>query len=106
MFIAPYRCSSLHLTFYTHRIGYILDKCLVCPGVAMLLQLADELTDLDVHDTARFLSLSTDHLNFRDLTQSVGTGGPITLFGSIQSGWETFDATEVARLNSDLWYPH
>ena len=72
----------------------------------MLLQYANDVTDLDVKDTSRFLQLSASELNLRNLSQSVGMGGPITLFASIQSGWDTFDVAEVARLNSDAWTAH
>jgi uncharacterized surface protein with fasciclin (FAS1) repeats len=102
------QCATRH--FYSHyscahRLGYITDKCLVCPGIGKLVELADVATDLDVADTAQFFALATE-LNLRDLRTSMGTGGPITLFASIKSGWQHFNDQEMTRLRSQEWAVH
>lgn len=85
-------------------VGYVVDKCQVCPGVAMLVDVAAKHTIYNLKDTAQFFRVS--EWNNRDLRQSVGDGTDITLFASINTGWGFFNLEDVTRLASDKWKRH
>jgi uncharacterized surface protein with fasciclin (FAS1) repeats len=85
-------------------MGYVIDKCQVCPGVAMLTNVAAEYTTYNMRDTAQFFVAS--EWNLRDLRRSVGTGENITLFASISTGWGFFSLEDTTRLAGDEWKPH
>lgn len=85
-------------------MGYVVDKCQVCPGVAMLTNFAAEYTTYNVKDTAQFFGASEWIL--RDLRQSVGDGSNVTLFASISTGWGFFNLEDMTRLAGDEWKPH
>lgn len=91
--------------FYVNSVGYVVDKCQVCLGVAMLANVAAEYTvQYNMRDTSQFLIAS--EWNLRNLSQSVGDGTDITLFASVNTGWGAFDLEDVTRLASDEWNPH
>jgi hypothetical protein len=85
-------------------VGYVIDKCQVCPGVAMLVAVASEFTVYNLKDTAQFFQAS--EWNRRDLRQSVGDGTAVTLFATINTGWNFFNMEDITRLASDEWKPH
>ena len=85
-------------------MGYVIDKCQVCPGVAMLTNVAAEYTTYNVKDTAQFFGAS--EWNLRDLRLSVGDGNNVTLFASITTGWSFFNLEDMTRLAGDEWKPH
>jgi len=92
-------CSSLRI-----RIAYAVDKCLVCPGVSMLAEYASEYTVHNTKDVAQFFISS--EWNLRNLSLSVGDGGPVTLFASLNSGWDALTGEDITRLSTDMWKPH
>jgi hypothetical protein len=86
------------------RIGYVIDKCQVCPGVAMLTSVAAQYTQYNLKDTAQFFGAS--EWNIRDLRRSVGDGSNVTLFAAITTGWNYFNVEDMTRLAGDEWKPH
>jgi uncharacterized surface protein with fasciclin (FAS1) repeats len=82
----------------------VIDKCQVCPGVAMLTGFAADYTTYNMKDTAQFFTAS--EWNLRDLRQSVGNGEDITLFAAISTGWDFFNLEDKTRLATDEWKPH
>jgi uncharacterized surface protein with fasciclin (FAS1) repeats len=85
-------------------MGYVIDKCQVCPGVAMLTNVAAEYTTYNLKETAQFFGASEWIL--RDLRQSVGDGNNMTLFAAISTGWDFFNLEDMTRLAGDEWKPH
>lgn len=100
--------EDIQLTFYLFpnlgSVGYVVDKCLVCPGVAMLVDVAAVYTKYNLKDTAELFRAS--EWNLRDLRQSVGDGSALTLFASILTGWSFFNQDDQTRLSGDEWKPH
>jgi hypothetical protein len=86
------------------RVGYVIDKCQVCPGIAMLTDVASEYTVYQLLDVAQFFRAS--EWNLRDLRLSVGNGELLTLFASISTGWDVFNTEDMTRLSGDEWKPH
>lgn len=82
----------------------MIDKCQVCPGVAMLTSVAAGYTQYNLKDTAQFFGAS--EWNIRDLRRSVGDGTNLTLFAAITTGWDYFNVDDLTRLASDEWKPH
>ena len=86
-------------------MGYVIDKCQVCPGVAMLTNFAAEYTTTyNLKDTAQFFGAS--EWNLRDLRRSVGDGSDVTLFASLTTGWGFFNLEDMTRLAGDEWKRH
>jgi hypothetical protein len=51
--------------WWDEKIGYVIDKCIVCSGIALMAKFATAWTPFDLKDTAQF---STSTLwNLRDL---------------------------------------
>lgn len=90
--------------FLSLSVGYVIDKCQVCPGVAMLVDVASLHTIYNLKDTAQFFQAS--EWNRRDLRESVGDGSPLTLFASISTGWDFFNVDDMTRIAGDEWKPH
>jgi hypothetical protein len=44
--------------------------------------------------------------NRRNLSKSVGDGGPITLFAAVNDGWSSVNGEDATRLSTDVWKPH
>ncbi|GKY93565.1 hypothetical protein MPSEU_000323900 [Mayamaea pseudoterrestris] len=85
-------------------VGYVVDKCLVCPGVSMLAEYVEEFTQHNLKDVAQMFISS--EWNRRNLSLNVGDGGPITLFAAINDGWFEVNSEDVTRLSTDMWKPH
>jgi len=98
--------SSIVLLFRANcfRIGYAVDKCLVCPGIAMLTEYASEFTSHNTKDISQFLTSS--EWNRRNLSLDVGDGSPVTLFAAINTGWDSLTGEDITRLSTDMWKPH
>jgi hypothetical protein len=88
----------------TYRPGYVVDKCLVCPGIAMLTQYAGDWSPFDMRETSDFLISS--EWNMRNLSLSVGSGGLMTMFAPVKQAWEVLNQDDIIRLASDKWKPH
>ena len=84
--------------------GYVVDKCIVCSGVSMLANYGAEFTNYNLRDISQFLISS--EWNLRNLSLSVGDGGPITLLASADSGFNIFNLEDTTKLSSDKWKPH
>lgn len=82
----------------------MVDKCQVCPGIAMLTGFAGDYTTYNMKDTAQFLGAS--EWNLRDLRLSVGNGDALTLFAAISTGWSFFNTEDMTRLATDEWKRH
>lgn len=61
-------------------------------------------TIFDMKDMAQFLIAS--EWNMRNLSSSIGDGGPITMFAAIGSGWSMVNLEDTVRLSTDKWKPH
>jgi len=70
----------------------------------MLLNVAAEYTVYNLRDTAQFFISS--EWNLRNLSRSVGDGGPVTMFASTNSGYNFFNLEDTTRLATDKWKPH
>jgi hypothetical protein len=70
----------------------------------MLMNYAAEYTKHMMRDHAQFFIAS--EWNLRNLSLSVGDGGPITLFACSDPGFSIFNLDDVTRLASDKWKPH
>jgi uncharacterized surface protein with fasciclin (FAS1) repeats len=94
--------------FYNNKIsvGYVVDKCPICPGVAMLIDYATEFTGrkYNLRQTSTFFVASM--WNLRNLSLSVGDGSEITMLASNDDGWKVFNLQDMTRLASDQWNPH
>lgn len=44
--------------------------------------------------------------NLRNLSLSVGDGGPVTLFAAVSTGWSLVTGIDQTRLLTDMWKPH
>eukprot|EP00522_Entomoneis_paludosa_P014952 CAMPEP_0172453626 /NCGR_PEP_ID=MMETSP1065-20121228/10853_1 /TAXON_ID=265537 /ORGANISM="Amphiprora paludosa, Strain CCMP125" /LENGTH=731 /DNA_ID=CAMNT_0013205811 /DNA_START=128 /DNA_END=2323 /DNA_ORIENTATION=- len=84
--------------------GYVVDKCIVCSGVAMLLEYAAVYTPFNLKDAAQFWE--TSEWNLRNLSMSAGNGGPVTVLASIDNAFNEFNAEDVARISTDKWKRH
>ena len=84
--------------------GYVVDKCIVCSGVSMLANYAAEFTKYNMRDISQFMIAS--EWNLRNLSRSVGDGGPITLLAAADVGFNIFNLEDTTRLASDKWKPH
>lgn len=84
--------------------GYVVDKCIVCSGVAMLANYGAEFTNYNLRDISQFMIAS--EWNLRNLSLSVGDGGLITLLAASDPGWSIFNLEDVTKLASDKWKPH
>jgi hypothetical protein len=89
-----------------HSVGYVIDKCPICPGIAMLIDYATEYAGgrYNLRQTSDFFIASL--WNLRNLSKSAGDGSEVTLFASNDDGWKVFNLQDVTRLASDLWNPH
>ena len=90
--------------FASNGYGYVVDKCIVCSGVAMLANYAAEFTTHKLRDVAQFFIAS--EWNLRNLSLSVGDGGPVTMFACSDPGFSIFNLEDVTKLASDKWKPH
>jgi len=88
----------------SNGVGLIVDKCILCSGVAMLTAYAADYTIYDVDNVAQFFVAS--EWNLRELSQSVGDGGKITLFAAADSGWDLVNSEDITRLTTDKWKLH
>lgn len=84
--------------------GYVVDKCIVCSGVAMLANYAAEFTNYNLRDVSQFFIAS--EWNLRNLSLSVGDGGKVTLFACADTGFNRFNLEDTTKLASDKWKPH
>ena len=84
--------------------GYVVDKCIVCSGVSMLINYAAEYTSHKMQDHAQFMIAS--EWNLRNLSRSVGNGEKVTLLATSDSGWSIVSQEDVVRLTTDKWKPH
>jgi len=81
-----------------------VDKCQVCYGVGMLVDVASLHTMYNARDTAQLLRGS--RWNLRDLRLELGDGTDVTMFASINLGWSSFNREDMLRISSDKWKPH
>jgi hypothetical protein len=81
-----------------------LDKCLVCPGISMLVQYAGDWSPFDMRATSQFLISS--EWNMRNLSLSVGSGDLMTMFAPVLQAWDVLNQDDIVRLASDKWKPH
>jgi uncharacterized surface protein with fasciclin (FAS1) repeats len=88
----------------SNGVGYVLDKCIICSGIAMLTDYAAEFSSLNTKDAAQ-LFWGTEW-NLRNLSLSVGDGGPLTMFASINTGFNFFTLEDTTRLSTDKWRRH
>jgi uncharacterized surface protein with fasciclin (FAS1) repeats len=70
----------------------------------MLAKYASEWTPFDTAATAQFFTASG--WNMRDLRQSVGAGGDLTLFAPTRGAWDVLNLEDVTRLGTPKWEPH
>jgi len=87
-----------------NRVGYVLDKCQVCHGVAMLVDVASLYTMYQLEDNAQLLGAT--EWNMRDVRLSVGNGTDVTLFASINTGWDFFNRDDTIRIATPKWKRH
>jgi hypothetical protein len=87
-----------------YRPGYVLDKCLVCPGISLLVEYAGDFSPFDMRATSQFLISS--EWNLRDLRLSIGSGAELTMFAPVLQAWNVLNQDDVVRLASDKWKPH
>ena len=85
-------------------VGYVVDKCIVCSGVAMLLEYAAVYSPYSLNDASQFWE--TSEWNLRNLSMSVGDGNPVTVFAAIDNAFDVFNAEDVARISTDKWKIH
>lgn len=76
----------------------MLDRCLTCPGVAQLVEYADQTTDWDVSETATYLRESKADWDLSNLREQLGT--PVTFFVPFESGWSTVSDAIRDRLQT------
>jgi uncharacterized surface protein with fasciclin (FAS1) repeats len=50
--------------------------------------------------------LLSSEWNLRNLSQDVGSGGPLTLFAPVKQAWSVLNQDDIIRLASDKWKPH
>jgi len=84
--------------------GYVVDKCIVCSGAAMLLEYAAVYSPYSLKDAAQFWESS--EWNLRNLSMSVGDGRPVTIFAAIDAAFDVFASDDRARLSTDKWKVH
>ena len=98
--------ASTNYYYYYDSVGYVTDKCLVCPGIAMLVGYAADYAGLGGKLTSDLLQATG--WNLRDLSLSVGSGGRMTLFASLASDWgDILPPEDFARLTTDpQWKLH
>ena len=70
----------------------------------MLANYAAEYTIHNLRDVSQLFVGS--EWNLRNLSQSVGDGGPVTLFAPINTGWNFFTLEDTTRLATDKWKRH
>jgi uncharacterized surface protein with fasciclin (FAS1) repeats len=88
----------------SNGVGYILDKCPICPGIAMLANYAAEFTNHGLRDVSQLFVGS--EWNLRNMSMSVGAGGPLTLFAPTNTGFDFFTLDDTTRLATDKWKRH
>jgi hypothetical protein len=84
--------------------GYVVDKCIVCSGVSMLVNYASEYTTYNLKDMSQFLVAS--EWNLRNLSVSVGNGSKVTMFAGADGGWNFFNLEDTTRIATDEWKHH
>lgn len=70
----------------------------------MLVDVAYQFTMYNTGDYAQLLRAS--EWNRRDLRLSVGNGTEVTMFASINTGWDFFNRDDMLRITTDLWKTH
>jgi hypothetical protein len=70
----------------------------------MQVDYAADYTAYNTKETAQFMIAS--EWNLRNISESVGDGGPVTLFASANTGWNVFNLEDKTRLAGDEWKPH
>ena len=70
----------------------------------MLSNYAAEYTIHNLRDVSQLFVGS--EWNLRNLSQSVGDGGPVTVFAPINTGWNFFTLEDTTRLATDKWKRH
>ena len=99
------RTPQLRQFFANNGMGYIVDKCIVCSGVAMLSYYASIKTSYQVSVASEFLIASD--WNLRNLSRSVGDGGPITLLVADDLAWQNrFDLEDTVLLAAPHFKAH
>ncbi|KAL7577256.1 hypothetical protein ACA910_003577 [Epithemia clementina (nom. ined.)] len=86
-------------------VGYVVDKCVVCSGVGMLLDYASRYTETpNLKDAAQFWE--TSEWNLRNLSMSTGNGSAITLLAARDEAFNIFNPEDVSRISTDMWKNH
>lgn len=88
----------------TNSVGYVVDKCPICPGIAMMAYYAAEYTIHSLRDVSQFFVSS--EWNLRNLSYSLGDGTPFTFFAPINAGWDFLTLDDTTRLATDKWKRH
>lgn len=93
------------------RVGYILDRCVICSGIGMLVQYASEYShqyrsaSKGLKETSQLLDASL--WNLRNLSMSTGNGEMITFFAALTPGYKNeFTAMDTIRLSTLKWIRH
>lgn len=87
--------------------GYVLDRCLVCPGVSMLAKYTEDYTTWEAENIVSIIESSL--WNRRDLSRSVGDpDNSITFFAPLDSYFEGAikKDLDMVRLATPKWLPH
>lgn len=86
-------------------VGFIVDKCVVCSGVAMLLNYAAVFVEaLNLEDASQFWE--TSEWNLRNVSMSTGNGSKVTVFAAIDNAYNVFNPEDVTRISTDKWKNH
>ena len=89
----------------SNGVGYVVDKCPICPGVAMLNAYTDEYTNHQTGDTAQLFRAS--QWNLRNLSLSIGSGQKLTVFSPTDSAWQKdVDEDVVVRVSTLKYIRH
>ena len=70
----------------------------------MLVDVASIHTAYNLEDNAQLLGAT--EWNLRDIRQSVGDGTDVTMFASINTGWDFFNRDDMLRIVTDKWKIH
>mmetsp|Transcript_1548 Transcript_1548/g.3358 ORF Transcript_1548/g.3358 Transcript_1548/m.3358 type:complete len:740 (-) Transcript_1548:97-2316(-) len=88
----------------SNGVGYVVDKCIVCSGVTMLLEYAAIYSPFNMKDSAQFWE--TSEWNLRNLSMSIGDGNKITVFAALDNAFGAFNAEDISRISTDKWKVH
>jgi uncharacterized surface protein with fasciclin (FAS1) repeats len=88
----------------SNGVGYVTDKCVVCPGVAMLAVYTADYTSINMKDLSQFFESS--EWNLRNMSMNFAGGAPVTLFASHNEGFFQINSQDTTRLLTIKWQPH